>query len=354
MIFFRADGNSKIGAGHIMRCLSIADAAMEVGEKIVFYTAGDELSKTIVERKINNKVIGTDFMKMESELVYLKEELLKYKPKYIFVDSYYVTKKYLTTLLNCCHSYGGKLVYVDDLMAFAYPCDYLINYNIYGPDMKDTYIKIYADDRIVEGKSRYPKMLLGIKYVPLRKEFTNLPPRNVRKNPRNILVSTGGADTEHVAIEIVRQLVEMKSYMKTDYRFHIIIGAMNGDRTKIELLAAKSDNIELHINVKDMVGLMRKCDIAISAAGSTLYELCATQTPTITYVVADNQMLGAESFQKRGIMKYLGDIRKEGTKLLVSKMLQEAIRMLTDKEIVNNAFLDNLDGSKSIIQEIGV
>ncbi|MCR5796546.1 MAG: hypothetical protein K6G63_01315 [Eubacterium sp.] len=40
---------------------------------------------------------------------------------------------------------------------------------------------------------------------------------------------------------------------------------------------------------------MQKCDIAISAAGSTLYELCACGVPTITYTTADNQ-IKAEKF----------------------------------------------------------
>lgn len=42
---------------------------------------------------------------------------------------------------------------------------------------------------------------------------------------------------------------------------------------------------------KKMSELMQQCDMAVSAAGSTLYELCACGMPTITYVLADNQKL---------------------------------------------------------------
>ncbi len=311
MIFFRADGNSIIGAGHIMRCLSIAEAALDLGEKVVFYTAGSEFSKVISGNGIENIVLSSDFMKMESELVFLKAEILRHKPRFVFVDSYYATKYYLTTLLECCHSYGGKLLYIDDVMAFAYPCDFLINYNIYGPDMKDTYIKLYADDGIEEETNYFPKLLLGLDYLPLRKEFANLPPRVPKEKTRDILVSTGGADHEHIALEITRTI--LKRFRENgNYLFHILVGSMNMDKVEIERLAADCKNIIVHYDVKDMVSLMRSCDVAISAAGSTLYELCATQTPTITYVVADNQIMGAEGFQNAGLMVYAGDVRKQG------------------------------------------
>ena len=66
----------------------------------------------------------------------------------------------------------------------------------------------------------------------------------------------------------------------------------------------------MHINEQHVADLMKKCDIAVSAAGSTLYELCACGTPTITYVMADNQRAGSEQFEKQGIMLMnIGDCR---------------------------------------------
>ena len=43
--------------------------------------------------------------------------------------------------------------------------------------------------------------------------------------------------------------------------------------------------------------------------GATLYELCATGTPTITYSFADNQLDNVRQFAEDGIMRYAGDIR---------------------------------------------
>lgn len=349
MLFFRADGNEKIGAGHIMRCLSIASAACEQGEQILFYTAGNEFSKVIQENDIENIVINSDFMKMESELVFLKKEILSRKPEFIFVDSYYVTKMYLASILEWCHSYGGKLIYIDDVMAFAYPCDFLINYNIFGPDMKETYIKMYLENGIKEGMDEFPRLMLGLDYVPLRKEFTNLPPRVARPDAKDILVSTGGADTEHIALEIARAVVDMSDEERADYVFHILVGAMNTDKVAIEIIAANCKNIVVHYNVKDMISLMWSCDVAVSAAGSTLYELCATQTPTITYVVADNQILGAEGFEKAGLIEYAGDVRKSGKETLARCLVDKSIKLVSNIQANKHKAIRISNGTRNIM-----
>ena len=354
MVFFRADGNSKIGAGHIMRCLSIACAYKSAGEEVIFFTADSHFSSLIKNKDINNGVLGSDCMSMESELVLLEHALIEKKPKVIIVDSYYVTEKYLNTLLEICHSYGGKLVYIDDILAFAYPCDYLINYNIFGPDKRSDYMDIY--DKAGYGKTEedYPKFLLGTDFLPLREEFANLPERKTRLKAENVLISTGGADAEHIALAIVK-------YISCNYignlKFHIIVGAMNNDKAEIEKISLGYENIILHYNVKDMVSLMQSCDVAISAAGSTLYELCATQTPTITYVVADNQMFGAESFKAKGVMECIGDIRNMDTEKFLNSLISCVSNLCVDykyrKEIsTKQSRLVDGYGCRNIIKEI--
>lgn len=75
---------------------------------------------------------------------------------------------------------------------------------------------------------------------------------------------------------------------------------------------------------------MQSCDVAVSAAGGTIYELCLTQTPTITYILADNQISGAEGFEKRGILSNAGDIRDVGLKKLAEDILSRAVGLAKD------------------------
>lgn len=313
MIIFRADGNSAVGAGHVMRCLSIADAAKQLGEKCIFITAADDFEAHIASRGHEVHVLGTDYTDMEAEN--LSSVLEEYKPSALFVDSYYVTEDYLGNLLEYCRKNGIKLVYLDDVLAFAYPCDILVNYNIYGK--KADYERLY------EGR-RMPQLLLGTAFAPLRAEFQNRTLRKVKQNADSVLVSTGGADSEHIAVELV------KLAAKYPHTFHFVIGALNTDKECIRELAEASDNIILHEAVTSMAPLMESCDVAISAAGSTLYELCATQTPTLTYILADNQIPGAEEFSARGVMKNCGDVRDLGTEELARRLLEDAGELLID------------------------
>ncbi len=347
MIFFRADGNYNIGSGHVMRCLSIAREIIK-DDDVLFLTADDSLKFAIQNAGINDYTFHTDYDNMTLELEQMQNLIEKHHPRALFVDSYYVTAAYLNNLWRACKHAGCKLIYIDDVLEFAYPCDVLINYNIYGPEKIDNYKELYRLAGVCE-----PSFLLGTSYVPLRTEFQGLPDRIVNKTAKSILISAGGSDPEHIILNFVKEVLNRK----TLFNYHFIIGAMNQDSAQIDKMVSQGhkDNIYLHHIVGQMSTLMMKCDIAISAAGSTLYELCATQTPSFTYTFADNQQLGAECFARSGIMKNLGDFRE--IEELPHKLINEAIELAKNygqrKDMANKMkILVNGKGCRSIIDKI--
>ena len=73
--------------------------------------------------------------------------------------------------------------------------------------------------------------------------------------------------------------------------------------------SAKASTVILHQGVSDMASLMQSCDLALSAAGTTLYELCAVGVPTASFIIADNQIASANAFAQNDAIPCLGDVR---------------------------------------------
>lgn len=293
-IVFRADANHNIGMGHIMRCLSIADACKSTVNNATFIIAEKDTEDIIKKRGFDVTVLSSDCTKMDEEIGrWPQSEPLDA----IFIDSYYVTPSYLATLKKV---FKSTIIYIDDLLSFPYPVDIIINYNIYSSELD--YEKLFSNSNY-----NTPSLFLGPKYAPLRAIFRKLSPKKQKINISDVLISTGGSDEFHLALNLVRHLLKQT---QIEYTYHILMGALNQDKTEIKSITAGNTHIVLHENVSDMKTLIRSMDIVVSAAGSTLYEVCACGVPLITYIIADNQIPGAQAFEKQHLAVNVGDLRE--------------------------------------------
>lgn len=338
MVVIRADANSKIGMGHVMRCLSVADALLKRGEEVLFVTADDTPVPLLTKKGIPYRVLHTDYADMEAELPELWEVLrelpqgaespdatLAQKNTSILVDSYYVTEKYLAALKKRITT-----IYMDDIYAFSYPVDMLINYNIYGEEMGYEKDAAFADT----------KLLLGTEYVPLREEFSagagyaqsrkelsaeteNVTPAEDRLHQTaeqgrtadgGILITTGGSDSFNLAGQLLMEAMKYDALKEKEY--HVVSGSLNPHIGELQALAQKHENIHIHCNVTNMAELMAESEVALSAGGSTLYELCAVGVPVIAFSFAENQERLVQTFVKRGIAQYGGNYRTDGNKMI--------------------------------------
>lgn len=338
MVVIRADANSKIGMGHVMRCLSVADALLKRGEEVLFVTADDTPVPLLTKKGIPYRVLHTDYADMEAELPKLwnalselpqgpgePEAALPQRNTFILVDSYYVTEKYLAALKKRITT-----IYMDDIYAFSYPVDMLINYNIYGEEMGYEKDAAFADT----------KLLLGTKYVPLREEFSagagygqsrkelsaeteNVTPAEDRLHQTaeqgrtadgGILITTGGSDSFNLAGQLLMEAMKYDALKEKEY--HVVSGSLNPHIGELQALAQKHENIHIHCNVTNMAELMAESEVALSAGGSTLYELCAMGVPVIAFSFAENQERLVQTFVKRGIAQYGGNYRTDGNKMI--------------------------------------
>lgn len=330
-LLIRADGNALIGAGHVMRCLSIADAAKKLGIECLFVTADDSYEDAIERAGISHKILNSNYLYMEDEIKLLSEVIDSFKPTLTIVDSYSVTAKYLTQLCDC-----SQTAYIDDIKAFPYPVDILINYNSCA-NLFD-YPAYYEKKKV-----SLPYLLLGERYVPLRNEFQNLIDLGTRKNVTDILFSAGGADPERMALKFVKSIIN--DIKLKNYKFHLVLGKYEPDIDVIKMLTREYRNLIIHENVIKMADLMKSCDIAVSAAGSTLYELCACGIPTITYILEDNQVLGATSLSDRHIMINAGDVRTQtGILDTIKKYILELCYNEEKRNLMHKRAICSIDG----------
>ncbi len=87
-------------------------------------------------------------------------------------------------------------------------------------------------------------------------------------------------------------------------------------------MSLRYPNLHIHKAVDDIETYMERADLAVSAGGTTLYELCAVGTPAISYSFADNQLENVRTFDKEGIIAYAGDARKQDAAFHIAAMLE--------------------------------
>lgn len=311
VIYIRTDGNTQIATGHLVRCLSIA-RALKGNAHVSFLVSDTESCRLLqnffdIPEEFPIHILGNaDYNKPEAEL----SSLIPFSAAcpendtsrpVLFIDSYFVTERYLTSLKPYF-----KLAYIDDLRKFDYPVELVVNYDILTPKTRQTYELFY---------SRAGQKLLGGSYAPLRTQFQYRQPRakdldlSQKSNSDNgtchILLTTGGSDPYHACLRLTRYLLNYYSY---GYHYHIVAGRLNIDKEALMSLSETSP-VTIHENVSDMAGLMASCDLAVSAAGTTLYELCATGIPSASLIIADNQEASAKAFDETGVIPLLGDVR---------------------------------------------
>lgn len=299
-VYIRVDGNRVIATGHVMRCISVASELVAQGIEVVFIVADDESGNLIKSKGFDILCLNSVWNQLDVETDKMCRLIIEHQIQVLLIDSYYVTRDYLQNL-----SALTKVFYIDDLNRFIYPVYAVINYSIYADEID--YIRRYAEQGLKT------KFYLGCKYTPLRSEFDDIS-CIVHKKVENILITTGGTDQYNVAGYVADRIARDSYFDKI--MIHIVSGIYNLNKDSLYQLAENKPNIIVHDNISNMAELMKSCDIAITAGGTTLYELCACAVPTIAVMVADNQIDNTRRFCQEKLLKFAGDIRTDRGKVI--------------------------------------
>jgi UDP-2,4-diacetamido-2,4,6-trideoxy-beta-L-altropyranose hydrolase len=306
-LLIRADAGVRMGTGHIMRCLALAQAWQEEGGEVLFCTA--ESLPALESRLLNEKMQVVDLADaVAGSLEDARQTALlgqQHKARWLVVDGYHFGAAYQKYLKDA----GYNLLFLAGFVhADHYYADIVLNPNI------------YARNEMYVYREPYTQLLLGPAYTLLRREFWHWRghQRDIPQNAQNILVTLGGSDPDNVTLKVVRGLQQIE-----DDNLHITIVAGGGNPHYQELAAAASSirsSVQLKRDVSDMPELMAWADVAISAAGGTCWELAFMGAPSLLLVLAENQEKVAEHFDEKSAAIYLGSGEK-----LSSQAIKEGV-----------------------------
>lgn len=339
MLYIRADGNTDIGMGHVMRCLSIAEAAADIDSlhKPVFITADKDCCGIIMDRGFQTIVLNTDYRYMMRELPQL-ENIFDKESDVLLVDSYQVSREYYIALRKLV-----KTACLED-MGDSYPVDLLINYNIYAPQLEQNYNSQNQND---EPSDIYPEqVLLGAKYMPLRKAFQKPSKYAVRDKVKNVTITTGGSDPFFAASALASALISDSYIRENNIHLHIVSGPFNSFVNQLKGKYKECKNVTIHESVKDMRRLFLHSDVVISATGSTIYEISSLGVPMIVFYFAENQRQGAEALEKLTDIVNTGCFtdNSEAVTSKAADALKKCIRDKSYRMLLNQQEIGLIDG----------
>lgn len=300
-IYIRVDANEQIAMGHLMRTMSIAEAVRAEGGECCFITSDHHCDEKLESKGFPVICLDSVWDDLNQEIRTMEDLIKSRNIGCLLLDSYFVTPEYFGVLSKLT-----KIIYIDDLKAFPYECQAIINYVI-GESHKD-----YS---YFQGE-----LYTGAQYVPLRKEFSEGGTCLSATELKRIMVTTGGADMYHFGVHFLKTFLEDDRF-KTCH-VTLVVGSKNQDKDHILEAYGQNERVTVMVDAENMSQLMIAADAIVSAGGTTLYEACACKTPSISYALADNQLTNVMRFDELGGLYYAGDIR-HGIHAVIGRILDK-------------------------------
>jgi UDP-2,4-diacetamido-2,4,6-trideoxy-beta-L-altropyranose hydrolase len=260
-IYFRADGSSEIGLGHIVRCISLA-RMLDRNFNIIFVSINPHLS---IETGL--KDLGYSIIKIENEESFFN---ILSNTDIVVIDKYDFDKVYHHKIRKI----GARIVCIDDLHDKEYEADLIINH---GPSVKSSNYR----------SNSTTKFALGHEFLMLRPEFFEVMKKEVVfKKSNHLLIFLGGSDIKGLGIEILKLNID-----KVFKHIHIISGASNPHFSKLKEIAESKKNICIYENLSSsqLIELAKKCEMCICTPSGVSYEMACIGISLVLCLVTPNQ-----------------------------------------------------------------
>ena len=341
-VVLRVDASIHMGAGHVMRCLTLADELKRQGAECTFICRlhpgnminiiekrGHQVA-TLPEAKgefeaspkdtVHAKWLGTDWHTDALETAQLIGDQYF---DWMIVDHYaldihwenYLRPKY------------KKLMVIDDLADRSHDCDLLLDQNL-GRTVED-YATLIPESATA---------LIGPTYALLRPEFAQMREKSLQRRKKSelkrLLVSMGGMDKDNATGRVLEALNSCS--LSSDIQVTVVLGSKAPWLDQVKRQAATMQyQTSVLADVDHMAELMVDSDFAIGAAGSTSWERCCLGLPSVLVILAENQKNIGQALTKSGaaVVCKLDAICSELKQLLESDNIRT---IMSDLKVVSS------------------
>ncbi|RAU82969.1 UDP-2,4-diacetamido-2,4,6-trideoxy-beta-L-altropyranose hydrolase [Pontibacter arcticus] len=271
-IIFRADGNSRIGLGHVVRSLALAAMLREEFECIFAIQAPDENLQQQIKAVCHGSILLPATSPEEDRFVH---ELSAYvsEEEIVVLDGYHFNTTYQQNL----KASGCSLVCIDDIHAYPFVADVVVN--------------MAGGLQAAKYKTApHTKLLLGPKYALLRPPFLKAAKSESRfssDKKQKVLLNLGGADPENHTLAIAQELSKNKSITSLE----IVVGSAYRHLSELKQFIKQQPACKLHQNLdaEAMAQLMQACPVAVTSASGVAYEYAAIGGILYIKQTAENQ-----------------------------------------------------------------
>lgn len=314
-VAIRVDASMTMGTGHVMRCLTLADALLTRGVHCHFICRGHpgHMIDAIRQRgfEVTALPAGASGFQLapagevplpahadwlacdwqaDAELTLHAAETIK--PDLLVVDHYAIDFRWE----NVLRAVVPSLMVVDDLADRRHACDFLLDQNWFGGDMQSRYQGLVPEHCL---------LMLGPGLALLKPEYATLrslmPPRD--GEIRRVLVFMGGSDPADTTSKVMEALDQPGlEHLVVD----LVLGLNHPDPEGLARKMAERHATHVHRGLSSLAGWMARADLMISAGGSTSWERMCLGLPAIVISIADNQTVTSAAMAEAGYIDFLG------------------------------------------------
>jgi UDP-2,4-diacetamido-2,4,6-trideoxy-beta-L-altropyranose hydrolase len=304
LLLIRADANNAIGAGHVMRCLALAQAWQDGGGQALFACAE---VPPLLEQRLQSEGFGVIRISLapggQADAKATIDIARQRNVAWVIVDG----DRFDVAFLQCVQSAGMRLLLLDDFaQRESFPADLILNPNMGA--RQESYTE----------RGAVARLCLGEPYVLLRREFVFRPASRIfQEAGSRVLVTLGGSDPEELSVKMVEALRDVSGC-------EIIVVAGPGHAHPATLQRLASRNVEVLLSPLDMREAMERTDIAIIAAGGTLWELLYMGCAILSYSRNPVQAQVIAELAERGAVRNMGATKDLDERALVAAVVEVA------------------------------